>query len=74
MSLKILHSRTSQLVDNYLKSVDNFKPLDKIWAFLVGPVNVCIMRETAFRTAFLASESNFFPPGRQKISYPQPCG
>jgi hypothetical protein len=74
MMLKILHSRTFQLVDKYLKSVDNSKPLDKIMGFLVGPMDSYITRERLSRTRFLELRFDFFPLGRQKFSYPQPCG
>jgi hypothetical protein len=53
-----------QLVDNYLKSVDNFVPLDKIGGFLVGLVKFFKNRETVSRTAFLSLSFEFLAPGR----------
>jgi hypothetical protein len=73
-ALKIVHTYLFQLVDKYLKSVDNSKALDKITGFLVGPVRFCIMRENASRTIFLAFKSDFSALGQEKISYPQSCG
>jgi hypothetical protein len=52
------------LVDNYLKSVDKSRPLDKIQGFLVGPVKFPIVREMLSWTQFLEFYKEFYAPGR----------